>query len=232
MSDFPTGNATRDGVIVTVLQEAKANNDPITFANIGLQCDQYGDRLNEPTRSAFKQTWAPLTEGEFADAVAYMAAADAGAALLNGSTEAETVEPVETEQPAQPEISRDEAQELVRLAAENTFNARRDLQEAEHVRKAILAEGAAAILAWQNGGRPPMTRDELIRETLRSNQMERERNADNIHNQQRAFTTKQFVQKQMRTGKHRGSVDLVTLQHMRARVIREKAAAEAAKGQG
>ncbi len=214
---FPSGNVMRDGGLITVVGDAIQRGDVLTAANISLLCSQ-----------RFGDTFSDVTEAELAECIAFMGAATAEPDPVAAGDEV-VLDAANAEHRPAPEMSRDEAQECVRIAAENVFAGRREVAGAEAERKAALAAVAEAVLVWQRGGRRPMTQDELKRETLRSNQMERERNAGFSRT---AITTKQFVQKQMRTGKHRGSVDLVTLQHMRARVIREKAAAEAAKSQG
>lgn len=204
MTDFPTGNLTRDGVIVTVLQEAMKIGDPITFANIGLQCDQYGDRLNEPTRSAFKKTWAPLNEAEFTDAVAFI-----GAAVTTrdgGSTEPEA-----EQQPA-PEISRHDAQANVRMAHDNLQRARRDLMAAQAASKAARGVLSQCVLAWQRGGLPAKSPLEAAREFIQSEQMEREaRGPDRRY----ARSAKAYTQKLMRNGGNkRGAFSQLELQRM------------------
>lgn len=205
---FPSGNTARDGALIAIVADAIRRGDVMSAPNIALLCiQQYGE------------TFSPVSDDELTQCLEFMNA---------GGVVAEPV--VVTDEPAPPAaptMTRDEAMLAVASAANDLTAARRDLDSARAAQKAARATVASAVLAWQCNGRPPLTQDALKREVLLSNQREREQNAT----RRTAITTKQFVQKQMRTGNRRGSVDMVTLQHMRARVIREKAAlAAASKG--
>jgi hypothetical protein len=209
-STFPTGAPMLDGAILTLLRDAQANGDPLNAASISLAGIQ-----------RFNDTFPELSQQEVDDALEWMAA-----------NEAPTAEPAEAEQQpdaeaqpvkAAPEISRDAAQENLRLAHDNLARARRDLMDCQRLQKEARGILSQKILAWQTGGAPPMTREELVRETLRSNQIEREQNGPN---RRYARTATAFTQKQMVTGNARGSVPLIQLQRMRAAAARAKLPSE------
>jgi hypothetical protein len=199
MSTFPTGQPLLDGAILTLLRYAKENNEPMTAANISLLGVQ-----------KFNDTFPELQQVEIDDALVWIAGNEAPTA----EREAEQAEPVQ----AAPEISRDAAQENVRLAHDNLALARRDLMTAQAASKTARGVLSQCVIAWQNGGRV-ITREELVRETLAANQREREQNgADRRY----ARTATAFTQKQMVTGNRRGSIPLIELQRMRARAAQAK----------
>lgn len=203
MSTFPTGQRMLDGAIVTLLRYATENNEPMTAANISLLGVQ-----------KFNDTFPELTQQEVDDALAWMAGNEAPTA----EPKAEQSEPVQ----AAPEISRDAAQENVRLAHDNLALARRDVMTAQAASKAARGVLSQCVIAWQNGGRV-ITREELVRETLAANQREREANGPNRRYGRSAAA---FTQKQMVTGNRRGSIPLIELQRMRARAAQAKLPSE------
>jgi hypothetical protein len=217
MTTFPTGQVLLDGAILTLIRYARANNEPMNAANISLLGVQ-----------RFNDTFPELSQQEVDDAILWLATnepptaepdpvaiGDEEAAAFNAhrarqraplvAPDAEPVKPV-------PEISRDAAQKNVRLATDNLARARRDLMTAQAASKAARGVLSEKVSAWQRGGAAPMTQDDLKREFLHSEQMERERNGPD---RRYARSAKAYTQKMMRYGgNRRGAFSMLELQRM------------------
>lgn len=182
-----SGNPLRDGAILSVVRELQAINDPLTLANVGLVCEQrYGATFSGNN---------DLLQSELDGALAMLA--PAAEPVAEAAPDAEP----EAEQPEVPAITREEAHALARLAADNVLAARRDLQDKQRIQKAARAKAAEAITSWQRGGLRALSPDENIRQVLRSNQLQREQNA----NRSTAATAKAFTQKRMLYGNRRAT---------------------------
>jgi hypothetical protein len=156
MSEFPSGNALRDAGLIAVIEEAQASGEPITPANISLNC-----------RQKFNPSFVEVTATELAEAVASLAAREA-------EPEAQPDTVVERqhldEQPEPPTMTRAEAEQMVKDAQRNLFDVRRELADKVTAQKAARGALAAAVMSWQRGGAPQQTREEMQREHIATEQ--------------------------------------------------------------
>jgi len=203
-TSFPTGNALRDQAIIAVILEAQMQHEPLTWANVALKCDRFGP------------TFGDLTEDEFKEACSHISASAPPEPLP-----AEDGGPAEHSDQQAPTMPAAEVSEAIRINDNELALARSALRDAQTNQKATRADLSRAILAWQTGGRAPLTREQLVRETIAANQQEKldrkegrvpprpERRVANSYMDRVGSMghgdANDFARKQMNTGHRRGS---------------------------
>lgn len=204
MTEFPSGNTARDAGLIAVIKDAQEAGEPITVANIGLHCSQ-----------RFGATFTDPSETEIAECVAFMAPVE----QPEVKTDEPEAQPDAVVEPEAPTMSRNEAVMMVQDAQNNLLGARRALGDAMATQKAARAVMAAAVMAWQRGGAPQPTREQLQRDYIAS---EQQRKLDGVAHrrqltpgpsvidQHAAYSAggdaNQFARKQMKYGSHHRAV--------------------------
>ena len=127
-----------------------------------------------------------------------------------GVTADDKQEPVKAAAPAT--ILSDEAYAAVKVAQDALAAGRRTLMALRADLKVKRGALGQVIMEWQRAGNGPVSRDDLVREHLLSNQRERERNGPN---RRQAVTAKHYTQKQMiNRGNRRGAYSQLELARM------------------
>jgi hypothetical protein len=155
---FPTGNASRDGLILQAIMAAEPN---ATTAEV-----------YEHIPTLIREKFGDLLPEEVSECRRWLAAQAQPAAVE------ELVEP-QVKQQVEPAVeltvTRAEIQTQIRDLENELIPARGELLHLQETQRRMRAVVAQRVIEWQTKGRPPMTREELVREHIKS---EQQRKAD------------------------------------------------------